>query len=164
MMNDQQKELLDIITKTISEFNSKETYLIKNNLSERCICSKFAQHLDKSIKSNNNYSGYDVDVEYNRGLNGNDSEPKKIFDGNITVDIIIHKRGYNPIFGFDNLICIEMKKSNDRRGKVGIYSDQKRLKALTSYEYGFCYKLGVMLLANIKEQRLEILEPIYKLN
>lgn len=163
-MNNQQNELLEIITKTISEFNSKETYLIKNNLSERCICSKFAQYLNEEIKSNDNYSGYEVDVEYNRGIHGNEMESKKLFDSNITVDIIIHKRGYNPDFGFDNLICIEMKKSNDRRGMAGIERDQKRLEALTNYEQGFCYKLGIMLLANIKEQRLEILEPIYKLN
>ena len=37
-----QQELMEIVDVAIKEFNSKEKYLIKNDLSERCICAKFA--------------------------------------------------------------------------------------------------------------------------
>lgn len=163
-MNDQQNELLEIVKKSILAFNVKESYLLKNNLSERCICSKLAQYLDREIKTNDKYNTYDVDAEYNRGFDGKEDKPKKVYGKNATVDLIIHKRGCDKFYGFNNLICIEMKKTNDRRGKQGVENDQDRLKALTSYEYGFCYKLGIMLIANIRKQKIEILEPIYKLN
>lgn len=160
-MNNIQKDLLEILDKAIEKFNNKENYLLKNNLSERCICSKFAQYLDREIKEITDYSEYEVDVEYNRGFDGKDNKPKKLYDKNAVVDLIVHKRGYDQFYGFDNLICIEMKKTNDNRGKKGIQKDRERLRVLVSNEYGFCYKLGIMLIANIKKQRLEIVEPIY---
>lgn len=164
MTTDEQEELLKIVKKAILTFNEKEKYLLKNNLSERCICSKFADYLNRELKVNEKYIQYDVDVEYNRGFDGKDNKPKKIYGKNAVVDLIVHKRGYDEFYGYDNLICIEMKKTNDSRGKQGIIDDQARLKDLAGYEYGFCYKLGIMLVANVKKQLLEILEPVYKLD
>lgn len=162
-MTTKQIKLKDIVEQAVAKFNHCEKYLLENNLSERCICSKFAVYLEREIKLSE-YSNYDVDVEYNRGFDGKDNRPKKIYGKNAVVDLIVHKRGYDKFYGFDNLICIEMKKTNDSRGKRGIENDQNRLKDLVSYEYGFCYKLGIMLIANIKKQVLEILDPVYELD
>lgn len=117
-----QQELMEIVDVAIKEFNSKEKYLIKNDLSERCICAKFAIHLSKALK-NTRYQDYYV--EYNRGAYGKDIKAKIMEDKRIVVDLIVHRRDYDPEVGYDNLICMEMKKSTDRRGCV---NDEERLK------------------------------------
>lgn len=146
--------LKTIIESAISEFNKNETYLIKNDLSERCICARFATYITESLK-NTPYSDYDVDVEYNRGANGKEYGVKKIDNNPITVDLIVHKREYDEDNGFINLICIEMKKSTDRRGCC---DDETRLRKMCSWEYNFHYSEGFMILVNMKECQLEIKE------
>lgn len=151
-MPEYQQELMEIINISIDEFNNKEKYLIKNDLSERCICAKFAMYLSKAL-INTRYQDYDVDVEYNRGAYGKDLCAKVIEDKRIVVDLIVHKRGYDPELGYDNLICMEMKKSTDRRG---CGNDEKRLRKMTDYRYGFNYKIGIMLLVNMSEHKLKV--------
>lgn len=140
-MTQQQNEILQLLNSAIGHFNTNEQYLIRHDLSERCICSKFAMYLEKTLV-NSNFSDYIVDVEYNRGMNGNPYAAKMIESRNIIVDLIVHKRGYDEQLGFDNLFCIEMKKG---RGIERLKSDKKRLKILTDERYGFCYKAGFML-------------------
>ena len=108
-MNNKQQELKSIVGRAIETFNSQETYLIENDLSERCICSRFAMHLTKALQDSK-YRDYVVDVEFNRGANGKENGKKKIDEHYITIDLIVHKRGVNHQGGFINLICIEMKK------------------------------------------------------
>lgn len=144
--------LKNIVDEAIEKFNEKEEYLIRNDLSERCICAKFALYLTESLKDTE-YSDYIVDVEYNRGAMGKESGIKKMDNNPITVDLIVHKRGYDNIYGFINLICIEMKKSTDRRGCV---DDEARLRKMCSYEYNFLYSIGFMILINMKQNCLEI--------
>ena len=61
------------------------------------------------------FEGYYTDVEYNRNR-GNIKTVKKTIKGptehiiNVTCDLIMHSRGKHP--EQDNLIAIEMKKSN----------------------------------------------------
>lgn len=107
--------LKGIVYSAISTFNKDERYLIKNDLSERCICARFAMHLTEALKGTE-YSDYLVDVEYNRGMDGHERAAKRIENAPITVDLIVHKRGIHCRWGFDNLICVEMKKTTDRRG------------------------------------------------
>jgi len=151
-MNDYKINLKAIVDKAIVSFNSKEEYLIKNDLSERCICSRFMLHLTDALK-NTNYKDYIVDVEYNRGADGQERNIKRIDDSPITVDLIVHKRGYDCNSGFDNLICIEMKKSTDRRG---LNADKERLRKMTNWDYGFCYKTGFMIVVDMKNKCLVI--------
>ena len=151
-MNNQKIILKNIVDKAIVSFNSKEEYLIKNDLSERCICSRFMLHLTDALK-NTNYKDYIVDVEYNRGADGQERSIKRIDDSPITVDLIVHKRGYDCNSGFDNLICIEMKKSTDRRG---LNADKERLIKMTNWDYGFCYKTGFMIVIDMKNKCLVI--------
>ena len=151
--------LEDCVPAAIRLFNNNESYLLKNNLSERCICARFAMCLS-SVIENTNFSSYYVDVEYNRGALG-DTRIAKLLDGRkIYCDLIVHKRGYDENIGFDNLICIEMKKSTSR---VGTAADEERLRQLTSWERGFRYKLGYMIIIDLDETILKI-KQIYRLS
>lgn len=155
-MNNQQEQLKNIVCKSLDAFNSTESYLIENDLSERCICSRFAMHLTNALRDSE-YRDYVVDVEYNRGANGKEYGVKKIDGHPITVDLIVHKRGYDNRAGFINLICMEMKKSTDRRG---CNDDITRLRKMCSLNYAFYYPIGFMLLVNMKNKRIEIKETI----
>lgn len=151
-MDNSNNNLLGIVNNAIKTFEEKDVYLIENDLSERCICARFAMCLALSLE-NTEYSEYYVDVEYNRGMDGRERSPKRINDQPITVDLVVHKRGYDCDYGFDNLICIEMKKSTNH---IGCIHDEERLRKMTNANYGFCYKLGVMLLVNMDLKRIEI--------
>ncbi len=147
-------ELKTVMVNAINNFNREEGYLIKNDLSERCVCARFAMHLTTALQGTE-YSDYIVDVEYNRGADGIERNTKRLYDDPITVDLIVHKRGYDTTYGFNNLICVEMKKSTDRRG---CESDETRLKNMIDPTFGFCYKTGFMILINMKDCVLEIKE------
>lgn len=170
IMNTEQKILRDLVADAIRDFNIYEKYLLRNNLSERCICAKFATYLQERIR-NSTFGDYIVDVEYNRGAKGKDYEPKRLANDNspMTVDLIVHKRGYQAnvhqhgvrkVIGFSNLICIEMKKSNDRRGKEGIAKDKERLCIMTRNYGGYAYSIGFMIIAEMKKHEL-IVDEIF---
>lgn len=108
-MNIQREKLKAHVEAAIADFNANEQYLIRNDLSERCICAKYATYLEKQIQQSE-FSSYVVDVEYNRGYMGREHAVKSMNGRNIVVDLIVHKRGFNEQTGFNNLICIEMKK------------------------------------------------------
>lgn len=135
--------LLLITKDALKAFNKNELFLIENDLSERCICAKFAIYLER-ILSETPYENYDVDVEYNRGRGGNDSAAKMMHGKKIVTDLIVHKRGKNEEGEYDNLICIEMKKEYKH---LDMENDKKRLEVLTDKYCGFGYKLGLMIVA-----------------
>ena len=130
-----EKIMIDIMNSAIDAFNKNERYLIEYDLSERCICAKFAHYL--AIELNKGiYREYYVDVEYNRTIRRN---IKSLEKKNIVVDLIVHKRGID-----DNLVCIEMKKCCARQDCIK--KDEDRLKKLTSIQYSYMYGLGIMIL------------------
>lgn len=145
----------NIIEEAIRKFNENEKYLLENDLSERCICAKFMSYLEHEIKGSPFYD-YKVDVEYNRGNNGNTSALKQLEGKNIVVDLIIHKREIQRDGGFDNLVCIEMKKA---RYKNKINADISRLEKMTCYTYGFNYQAGFMII--IDKTQMKIAEEFY---
>ncbi|WP_396179763.1 hypothetical protein [Flavobacterium sp.] len=113
-------------------FLEQEIENILNDVNERNLCGRLAIYLNDRVRENN-LAGYYVDPEYNRKQDG---QVKTILDEefniiNINCDIILHSRG--KIIAVDNLIAIEMKKSN-RPGEEKI-SDKKRLRALTKESY-----------------------------
>lgn len=126
------EEILSLFKTANEEFLAEERLLFDNNVSERTLCGALMLKIHDFIKNNNSYEGYFVDVEYNRNK-GNlktiyitYSGPKnKIIQ--INCDLILHSRGRNT--KQDNLLAIEMKKSN--RSKSDKISDKERLKALT---------------------------------
>ena len=52
--------LSECVPAAIRAFNDAEMHLIKNDLSERCICARFAMYLSKVIE-NTPFSDYYVD-------------------------------------------------------------------------------------------------------
>lgn len=143
-MTAKQAGLKNIVEIAIGRFNASENYLLDKDLSERCICAKFAMYLEKALV-NTQYSDYIVDVEYNRGMAGNEYAKKRLYGRDAIVDLIVHKRGYNAENGgFDNLICIEMKK---RGGEKHLEDDKNRLQTMTDSHCGFNYRIGFMLIA-----------------
>lgn len=141
-----------IVNEAIIVFNEDERYLIENDLSERCICARFAIILTEVLR-HTQYKEYVVDVEYNRGANGSERAIKRLCNAMIAVDLIVHKRGYDCNCGFDNLICIEMKKQKNRRG---CEADENRLRKMTAFDYGFCYKFGTMLVIDDRQNAIKM--------
>lgn len=156
---------------------TKDYLLFENEVSERTICGALSQQLDRLIKNNKQFLKYFVDVEYNRNGNKkiktccvrNDIWSTEIV--NINCDLIVHSRG--TIIGRDNLIAIEIKKSN--RPSKEKEDDKLRLKALTSDSFNdiwsfdgsvlpehVCrYKLGIYYEINFKRKSIK-LEYYYK--
>jgi len=161
-MTARQERLKELVQESIEQFNEKEQYLIRNDLSERCICTKFMTYLERVITVSE-FGDYVVDVEYNRGYNGNEYAAKLFNGRKIVVDLIVHKRDFVEESGFDNLICIEMKKAYKY---VSMENDKFRLGCMVNPEYGFCYEIGFMLSA-VKEDEvcgLKVEEIFYNAN
>ena len=135
----------DLIHKAINRFNNDSDCisLIKCDVSERDLCAQLMCILKEEIKQTE-FSDYSVNIEYNRGMDG-DLKKSKTIDGKLAVlDLIIHKIIPDQEIGFNNLICIEMKK--EKRPATEIQEDKDRLATLTDISKGFCYKAGFMLL------------------
>jgi len=154
-MNDYEKQIENVVKVAIKKFNKKERYLITNQLHEVCICARLAMYLQRKIKRTNGFKEYEVDVEYNKGYDGYDDQSKRVAGGLARLDIIVHKRGKIELIGYDNLICIEMKKEIDT---TEYQEDIERLEILTHPEEGFYYKLGFMIITDLSKRKLEIKE------
>ncbi|MEI7184930.1 hypothetical protein WCT96_16495 [Pectobacterium carotovorum] len=118
----------DIFFKALETFFAKERSNISNGVSERNLCARLARYIESEAEEIG-LNGYYADVEYNRKQNG---EVKTIIDGDfkvirISCDLILHSRGEN--IGRDNLIAIEMKKSE--RPEIEKINDINRLRAMT---------------------------------
>jgi len=154
-MNCQQDILEEIAKKTINLFNENEKYLLNKDLSERCIVSKFAMHLDSILKEYyEEYTDYQVDVEYNRNYKEGHYVSKMNPDNekNIVVDLIVHRRGEDK-----NLICMEFKKKSNRRS---IDSDIKRLKMMTNNNGIYRYMAGFMMIIDSEKIFIEQVFPL----
>lgn len=131
------------IEKALKGFIRKESYLMENDLSERCISFNFACHLKRFFPE------YDIDCEYNRNMNDIKrlEKIKKIvksklsgteedYGVNVSPDIIIHRRGSNK----HNLAVIEIKKESSP------LEDQKfDIEKIRSYKTELKYKVGVFI-------------------
>jgi len=158
-LTETQKQITDVLERTIRRFNKNERYLMENKLCERCICAQFAMYLNRSIRRSC-FTGYAIDVEYDRGMGGNDAGKKRLFGFDTYLDLIVHKRGYDPITGYDNLFAIEMKWQGEP-----FESDKDRLRALVDNQYGFNYAAGFAIRIICDDNRsiyeLKIEEPFY---
>lgn len=135
-MTEKQEEIYQLLQRVINRFNKKEQFLIKNDLCERCICTRFAIYLERSV-SRSAFHNYTTDVEWDRGMGGNDYGKKKIYGHDAYLDLIVHKRGSDAINGYDNLFAVEFKW----QGK-NFDQDKERLRALVDNEFGFNYRAG----------------------
>ena len=147
----------ELVEASIRAFNEQERYLMENDLNERCICARFAMYLEYQLHQMG-IRDYVVDVEYDRGMAGCEQSRKQLANRKIIVDLIVHKRKLDAQYGFRNLLCMEMEKSTN---PMGCADDEDRLKKMTSLDYGFCYKAGVMLLVNMERAELQVKEVFH---
>ena len=122
----------DLFYRSFERFIASERANIFNGVSERNLCARLGLYLEDERRARR-LDGYYVDPEYNRQRNG---RVKTILDGDaqeitITCDLILHSRA--EIVRRDNLIAIEMKKSD--RPPEQKESDRKRLRILTRDSY-----------------------------
>ena len=84
-MTDTQSRVTACLNSALQSFNQNEQYLISRDLSERCICAKFASYLERAIAESEfrEFCEYVVDVEYNRGSRGNEYAAKVLNGHNI---------------------------------------------------------------------------------
>lgn len=164
------KDILNIFEIANRNFLAEEQSLFDNHVAERTLCGALMLWLHDIIKNDDSYKGYFVDVEYNRNKGSLKTiyktfkEPDKSVV-RVNCDLIIHSRGIN--IKQDNLLAIEMKKSNRRKNDK--ISDKERLMALTkdSFDDGqtlpehVCgYVLGIYYEINYKKR--EILLEYYR--
>lgn len=124
--------LTQIFLKSLNLFLEREAENILSGVNERSLCSRFAIFLE-NIAHQNGLTDYYADTEYNRKQNG---KVKTMLDDdmqviNITCDLVLHSRG--EVIKRDNLIAIEMKKSE--RPEVEKSSDRARLRTLTKASF-----------------------------
>jgi hypothetical protein len=136
-------------------FLASEQIIIQRDVSERALCASLMCFLRNEMEGDIKFSGYYVDVEYNRNITSStELQKKQIKNENgrvedITCDLIIHSRGNNA--KQDNLLALEMKKVSARDADID--SDRRRLVALTQQsdksgleEYACSYTLGILYL------------------
>ncbi|MDQ2070484.1 hypothetical protein [Natronospira bacteriovora] len=124
--------LSQVFNEALQAFFEAEAQNILSGVSERNLCARLAMPL-QVFANENGYPGYYADPEYNRKQNG---RVKTILDDDmqvvtITCDLILHSRG--EVMRKDNLIAIEMKKSE--RPEEEKISDRSRLRALTKSSF-----------------------------
>jgi len=118
----------DALVRALGALNRNDRHLLVHDLSERCIASRLALHMQAEFTS------YYVDVEYNRmGI-----EPKRLglpstcanaLDANgqalVVPDIIVHRRGPEG----PNPLVVELKK---RSSSAGLNCDRLRVEAFVT--------------------------------
>lgn len=143
------KELMKKVMVALKNFFETERQLLELNASERSISHKLAEHLEKE------FPDWDVDCEYNRQGDRPKTLPKALFNDikdddqeakTIFPDIIVHKRN-QP----ENLLVIEVKKSNSREGDD---KDRTKLMAFTDLSGDYRYKAGLFIVFDVENQKV----------
>lgn len=105
---------------------------IKFGVSERNICARLAHHMENIMheydvmNSENLFSNYYADVEYNRMGNGDHKyyENREHQQQYMVSDLLIHNRGQER-----NLLAVELKRKGN---KQNTRKDQERLRSMVS--------------------------------
>lgn len=140
-INSSLDEIKELVKHCLNRLYSTDEELFRRNngegVSERSIGFRLAHYLQNKIGDD-----FFVDCDYNssdRGGTDTSGKPISNPDGSVNerfIDIIIHKR---ELGNEDNLVCIEIKKWNNR-DKDEFEKDRNNLRVLTSqygYRYGF---------------------------
>lgn len=144
--------MLDVLMRhAVQTFFQKEQANILNGVAERNLCARLALYIELEMERVG-LQGYYADVEYNRKQNG---AVKTIMDDEyqiirINCDLILHSRG--EIIQRDNLIAVEMKKSE--RPQYEKDSDINRLRAMT--------KKVMMIYGHLMEKRTQSMYVVTK--
>lgn len=127
-MPSEKSKVLQNLLRSLEKFLSNDRYLIEHDLNERTIQFRVALYLQEQFED------FHVDCEYNRNME--DTKRLAPQDRGIYPDIIVHRRGSNE----ENILIVEIKKSNDRRGSDGQNSDKERIENFCNHaEYRYKY-------------------------
>lgn len=136
-IDDQINKLKSLLISSLNETYHEDNHLYDNRLCERSKVFRIGLILSQTIVSDELYSGYSIDSEYNKRGSLN-----KIITGDRAQypDLMLHKRGDNPE---ENLLVVEFKipSTSLRFSKKGFDNDVKKLVYLTS-DNEYNYKLG----------------------
>ena len=132
----------------LSEFFDKDCNLLRLDVNERSITHKLAEHLQRQFED------LKVDCEYNRHLKDIKRlpiEPEDIktdcLDAKtVYPDIVVHRREVDNC----NRLVIEAKKSTQ-----DAKYDEGKLRAFTSPENDYKYAMGLLLVFDVSQQRIE---------
>ncbi|WP_143316493.1 hypothetical protein [Clostridium sp. HBUAS56017] len=171
------KRRLDI---AIQILRVRDSYLLKNDVSERAITHKLAEHLQYVIGNS-----LDVDCEYNKNIDDSEVFSKKIyvleseikemysnrnrdhssvniqgesyFELSVFPDIIVHKRGKKQ----NNILAIEVKKSTSRIDRNYDYEKLKCYTESASEVNNLGYKYGAFVRFNTGSPNYEAPEVVW---
>jgi hypothetical protein len=125
------------LSAALKEFFREEHQLLESGIREEALAHQLARHI------RTHFDGWHVDTEYDKLHEDGIPAPKKYIssDGteqNAIPDIIVHRRQV-----MDNLLAIEIKKVENRRGRKRDY-DKLRAYRLPpySYQYAVFLELG----------------------
>ncbi len=132
-----------LIKPALRKLIRKDIRLIEKELKEECINHKFAIYLSNFLHGIDNGVQYDIDLEYNKKIDGD----KEVSIGgkviNIRPDILIHQRGL-----LDNdLLVIEAKKGYPSA------HDKNKIKGLMCNE-NYHYTFGCLISYHPKKKYL----------
>ena len=142
-----------------SAFLENHVILLNRGLSERCLCGALMCELNKQLEKIN-WKNYYADIEFNRDedsikcinyITDDGVSLKRIF-----TDVIVHSRGKESL---DNLIALEMKKSNASQAEID--EDKARLRQLTKQNSNtslcsYAYLLGIYYEINLDKKEIKI--------
>lgn len=125
-------KIVELFEKANENFLEQDRSLFTDKVAERTLCGALMLHINTIMREDAAFDGYYVDVEYNRNRGAIKTMVKTVLLTamqviRINCDLIVHSRG--GIAEQDNLIALEMKKSNVQVRKKN--EDRERLKALT---------------------------------
>lgn len=131
----EKEEVSRKVEEALRNFLKEDKYLLCENVNERSISHKLAEHLQKQFED------FDVDCEYNRHI-GNVKRLRDPYDleaKTVYPDIIVHKRGIDN----GNLLVIEIKKSSSNVNEEE--RDILKLKRFTNKSKNFRYEFGLFI-------------------
>lgn len=126
--------IIDKIQSALEKLKENDKFLLETHQYERTITHKLAGYMEPLFK------GLDVDVEWNKGLDGKDQKihlhGKDVW---VVPDIIVHNRKTG-----DKLVAIEVKLSSAsvpiiEQDKVKLKEYKNQIK----YKYAFLITIGV---------------------
>lgn len=132
------EEVTKYLQSACDRFLDSEGYLLENNVNERSLTHKFAEHLQNIFGDE-----WNVDCEYNRfgadtkaideviQIVGEKTTTYETKTKTIYPDIIVHKRGPNG----PNLVVLEAKKDATPTERKEDIEKLIRIKELYSYKY-----------------------------
>lgn len=129
---------LNKLVAALREFYARESHLFERDLGERALTHRLAVQIEGQ------FSGWDVDCDYNRLGERTMRLPKgtivstdDALGKSIYPDIVVHRRAVP-----DNLLAIEVRKAANHQP---VDHDRHKLKALTDPHLWFAYAVGVLV-------------------